>query len=157
MAPARTVAAAGGDQPKAQFASYRADWRRNERGYSEKFELNPLDAWRAHQEPDKTEDAALIAKGRELFQAKTCFSCHVIRGHMVGGSSAYPDLTHVGARTTIAAGLLENNPEQLARWISHPDQVKPGNKMYVTGYLGNNIKLTPADVTALVAYLSSLK
>jgi len=156
-AGARTVTAAASDKPKAQFASYRSDWRRNERGYSEKFELNPLDAWRAHQEPDQHEDAALIAKGRELFQAKTCFSCHVIRGHMVGGSSAYPDLTHVGARTTIAAGLLENNPEQLARWISHPDQVKPGNKMYVTGYLGNNIKLTPADVTALVAYLSSLK
>lgn len=154
-APARTVAASG--QAKAQFASLRSDWKRNEKGYTEKFELSPLDAWRAHQEPEKGEDVALIAKGRELFQTKTCFSCHVVRGHMVGGSSAYPDLTHVGARTTIAAGLLENNPEQLARWISHPDQVKPGNKMYVNGYLANNIKLNPDDVTALVAYLSSLK
>jgi cytochrome c oxidase subunit 2 len=63
----------------------------------------------------------------------------------------------VGARTTIAAGLLENNAEQLARWISHPDQVKPGNKMYANGYLANNIKLTPDDVAALVAYLRSLK
>jgi len=155
MGSARTVAATS--EAKAQFASYRTDWKRNEKGYSEKFELNPLDAWRAHQEPEKHEDAALIAKGRELFQSKTCFSCHVVRGHMVGGSSAYPDLTHVGARTTIAAGLLENNPEQLSRWITHPDQVKPGNKMYVNGYLANNIKLSADDVTALVAYLSSLK
>ncbi|MBS0664055.1 MAG: cytochrome c oxidase subunit II [Verrucomicrobia bacterium] len=156
MEPARTVKDTG-DQPKAQFASYRTDWKRNEKGYSGKFDLNPLDAWRAHQEPEKHENAALIAKGKELFQAKTCFSCHVIRGHMVGGSSAYPDLTHVGARTTIAAGLLENNPEQLARWITHPNEVKPGNKMYVNGYLANNIQLTPDDVSALVAYLSSLK
>ncbi len=158
-APAREAAkVAATDQPKAQFAAYRTDWKRNEQGWSPQFELNPFESWKAHQEPDaKHEDAALIAKGRALFQSKTCFSCHVIRGHMVGGSGAYPDLTHVGARTTIAAGLLENTPEQLARWISHPDVVKPGNKMYVNGYLANNIKLTPDDVSALVAYLSSLK
>jgi cytochrome c1 len=29
--------------------------------------------------------------------------------------------------------------------------------MYVTGYVPNNIKLTDADVSALVAYLESLK
>ena len=157
--PAREVAkVAVADQPKAQFASYRSDWKRNEKGWSPEFELNPFQAWQAQQEPDaKHENPALIAQGRALFQSKTCFSCHVIRGHMVGGSGAYPDLTHVGARSTIAAGLLENTPEQLARWISHPDQVKPGNKMYLTGYIPNNIKLTPDDVAALVAYLRSLK
>ena len=159
MAPARTMAAATADtgKPKAQFASLRTDWKRNETGFTEKYELNPLDAWRAHQEPEKGEDPALIAKGRALFQSKTCFSCHVVRGHMVGGSGGYPDLTHIASRTTIAAGLLENNTEQLTRWISHPDQVKPGNKMYANGYIPNNIKLTADDVTALTAYLQSLK
>jgi len=158
-APAREVAkVAVSDQPKAQFAAFRTDWKRNEAGWSPAFELNPLESWKAHQEPDaKHEDVALIAKGRELFQSKTCFTCHVVRGHMVGGSGAYPDLTHVGSRTTIAAGVLQNDAEQLARWISHPDQVKPGNKMYVAGYIPNNIKLTPDDVSALVAYLNSLK
>jgi cytochrome c oxidase subunit 2 len=157
-AAAREVAKVAAQTPKAQFASYRGDWKRNEKGWSPEFELNPFQAWQAQQEPDTNhEDVALIAHGRELFQSKTCFTCHVVRGHMVGGSGAYPDLTHVGARTTIAAGLLENNAEQLARWISHPDQVKPGNKMYANGYLANNIKLTPDDVAALVAYLRSLK
>ena len=61
------------------------------------------------------------------------------------------------ARTTIAGGLLENNSAQLARWLHQPNEVKPGNKMYVTGYVPNNIKLTDADVSALVAYLESLK
>ena len=159
MAPAREVAkVASAGQPKAQFAAYRTDWKRNEPGWSPQFELNPFESWKAQQEPDaKHEDPALIAQGRALFRSKTCFTCHVIRGHMVGGSGAYPDLTHVGARSTIAAGLLENNAEQLARWISHPDVVKPGNKMYATGYIPNNIQLTPDDVTALVAYLRSLK
>ena len=159
LAPAREVAkVAAADQPKAQFAAYKTDWKRNEAGWSPEFELNPFEAWKAHQEPDpKHEDAALIAEGRALFQSKTCFSCHVVRGHAVGGSGAYPDLTHVATRTTIAAGVLENNAEQLARWISHPDVVKPGNKMYATGYIPNHITLTPGDVSALVAYLRSLK
>jgi len=169
MEPARSVAATA-DQPKAQFASYRADWKRNEKGYSDRFELSPLDAWRAQQEPDlKHEDPALILKGRELFKEKTCVLCHTVRGHDGAGVNA-PNLTHVGSRTTIAAGLLENTPEQLARWIRHPNEVKPGNKMYhgiggMAGYVKKddqgrevpNIVLNEGEITALVAYLSSLK
>ena len=158
-APARAVApnVAATTQATAKFASYKTDWKRNEKGWTEEFDLNPLEAWKQKQFPDKGEDATLIAKGRELFQSKTCFSCHVVRGHMVGGSAAYPDLTHIGSRTTIAAGLLENNPEQLARWLTHPNEVKPGNRMWTEGYVKNNIKLSAEDVSALVAYLQSLK
>lgn len=163
-APARTVQATAQNsesaQAKPQFASLKdvkTEWKRNAPGWSQEFDLKPLEAWRAKQFPEKDEDATLIAKGRELFQSKTCFSCHVVRGHMVGGSAAYPDLTHVGARTTIAAGLLENTPDNLARWISHPDQVKPGNHMWTEGYVKNNIKLNHDEVLALVAYLQSLK
>jgi cytochrome c oxidase subunit 2 len=159
--PARTVAAAAASTPAteatAKFASIRTDWKINEGGWTEEFDLNPMEAWRAKQFPEKGEDAALIAKGRELFQSKTCFSCHTVRGHMVGGSAAYPDLTHIGSRTTIAAGLLENNPQQLARWLMYPNEVKPGNRMWTEGYVKNNIKLTEEDVSALVAYLNSLK
>lgn len=169
LEPARTVTPAA-DQPVAKFASYRTDFKRNEKGWSEQFELSPLDSWRAHQEPDvKHEDAALIAEGRKTFQAKTCINCHTVRGHEGMGVTA-PNLTHVGARSTIAGGLLENNLEQLARWLRHPLEVKPGNKMYhgigaMAGYMkkddnGNevpNIVLTEGDITALVAYLSSLK
>jgi cytochrome c oxidase subunit 2 len=159
MAPAREVKPAAGEaaEAKPQFASYRQDWKRNEKGWSDQFDLDPLNAWRAHQFPDKNEDPALIAKGRALFQSKTCFTCHVVRGAMVGGSAAYPDLTHIGSRTTIAAGVLQNNPEQLARWISHPNEVKPGNKMYANGYIPNHIELSHDDVAALVAFLESLK
>ncbi len=98
---------------------------------------------------------ALIAKGRELFTSKTCMACHTVRGHGAAGVTG-PDLTHVGSRTTIAAGLLENNSEQLRRWVRDPGSVKPGNKM-AKAYIDNKIKLTDEDQVALVAYLESLK
>ncbi len=159
MQPARNVAAAASNAtPKAQFASLRAadSFGPNERGITEKYEVDPLAAWTAQQEPDvKNEDPALIAKGKQLFSAKTCVTCHTVRGH-VGSGVAGPDLTHVGARSTIAAGLLENNPEQLRRWVHNPGAVKPGNKM-AKGYVDNKITLTPDEETALAAYLTSLK
>ena len=159
MAPARKVAlVAGADQTqaKAQFAEYRT-FRRNEAGYTSGFDSSPLDSWRAKQVPPAAgENPALIQRGRELFSQKTCASCHTIRGDGYIGVVG-PELTHVGARSTIAAGLLENNRDQLHRWIHAPNEVKPGNTMWVAGYLANGIKLTPEDEDALVNYLQSLK
>lgn len=151
--------AADASKPKPQFASYRApeDFRLNEAGVSERFETSPLDKWREQQQATpKTEDAELIAKGKATFNAKTCIACHTIRGHQGAQGITGPDLTHVGARTTVAAGLLENNPEQLRRWLHNPGAVKPGNKM-AKGFSDNGIKLTADDELALVAYLESLK
>ena len=88
-----------------------------------------------------------------------------------------PDLTRIGSRTTIAAGVLENTPENLHRWIVTPNEVKPGNKMFVgvptgggnvmAGYVnvdkatgkpvGHNIVIDDNEARALVAYLHSLK
>jgi cytochrome c oxidase subunit 2 len=52
MAPARMVAAsAEPSPPKAQFTAYRT-FRRNEPGYTHRFDVSPLDAWRAQQLPD---------------------------------------------------------------------------------------------------------
>ena len=152
----RQPAAADANRPKAQFASLR-EFRQNETGIElgGKFDVAPLQAWEAKQAPEKNEDAELITKGRQLFQAKTCIACHKIRGHEGAGITA-PDLTHVGARTTIAGGLLENNSEQLRRWIRDPGSVKPGNKMALA-YRTNNIKVTDEEQVALVAYLESLK
>jgi len=156
-APARNVAApklANANAPKAQFASLRT-FKPNETGITDKFDTSPLDAWKAKQFPEKGENAALVDQGRALFTSKTCVSCHQVRGHEGAGISG-PSLTHFGARTTLAAGLIENNAEQLQRWIHNPEAVKPGNKM-AKGYRDNNIKLTPEDEVALVAYLQSLK
>jgi cytochrome c oxidase subunit 2 len=155
MALARRVSAGDTAKPRAQLAAYRT-FKRNEAGYTDAFDASPLDSWRAQQKAPADEDAALIAKGRELFNAKTCSTCHTIRGDGYVGTVG-PELTHVGARTTIAAGLLENNRDEVHRWIHAPNEVKPGNTMWVQGYLKNNIKLTAEDEDALVSYLESLK
>jgi cytochrome c oxidase subunit 2 len=154
MATARK-AEAGAGQPKAQFAEYRT-FKRNEQGFTNKFDQSPLDAWRDQQKAPTGENAALIAKGRELFNSKTCSSCHTVRGDGYFGTVG-PELTHVGSRSTIAAGLLENNRDEIHRWIHAPNEVKPGNVMWVKGYIANNIKLTAEDEDALVNYLESLK
>jgi cytochrome c oxidase subunit 2 len=162
LARTRQPAVADAGLPKAQFASLRS-FKQNEAGITTKFEIEPLQAWEAKQLPEKDENAALIAQGRKLFGEKACMACHAIRGHGAAGITA-PDLTRVGARTTIAGGLLENNTEQLRRWIHNPGAVKPGNKMALayahTGPDGkpvDGIKLTNEDEVALVAYLESLK
>jgi cytochrome c oxidase subunit II len=172
--PARTVEAPAPGTPVAQFASYDiTPKKRNVPGYSAEFDRDPMAAWTALQFPEKDENAALVAKGRALFKEKNCITCHAVRGHEGLGVNA-PDLTHFGSRTTVAAGLLENTKENLHRWIVHPNDVKPGNKMWVgvngmAGYLKIDPKLRYQDQSerhinvsdeegrALVEYLHSLK
>jgi cytochrome c oxidase subunit 2 len=78
-------------------------------------------------------DAASIQKVPAAFAV--CLACHGVNG--VGGNTGGieapynfgPDLTHLACRETIAAGMLENNPENLALWLDNPAGVKPGNYM----------------------------
>jgi cytochrome c oxidase subunit 2 len=56
----------------------------------------------------------------------------------------------VGGRKTIAAGMLDNTPENLGHWISDPQGVKVGSKMIVA-------RPSDQDLATLVAYLQNLK
>ncbi len=181
-APARDIAAASESSvdvavSRAGFASYEipATFRRNAPGYSDEFDADPMGHWRTLQSPNDNESAELIAQGRRLFKDKNCLTCHTVRGHDADGvpfaGVTGPDLTHVGSRTTIAGGLLENTDVNLHRWIVDPNGVKPGNKMYVgigamAGYVKPaangtgweyNIQVNDEEARALVAYLHSLK
>jgi cytochrome c oxidase subunit 2 len=91
----------------------------------------------------------LAARGKALFEGGPCAACHTVRGTTAGGVVG-PDLTHLGARTTLASGTLPNTPGNLAAWIADAQAVKPGNDM-------PTMDLRPDDVRALVAYLESLK
>ena len=62
-----------------------------------------------------------------------------------------PDLTHFGSRWAIGAGVIDNTPENLARWIREVQAIKPGALM------PNYSVMPDEDVAALVAYLSGLK
>ena len=146
--------------PKAQLASYAyTNPGRNAPGWTAAFDADPLAAWVKQQKPEADEDPALVAAGRKIFQAKMCIGCHAVRGHEGVGVSG-PDLTHSGSRTTLAAGLLENSKVNLHRWLTDPNGVKPGNKMWTTGYnsAGNPVfRVNDEEARALVAYLHSLK
>ena len=166
--PARALPPAGvsaaGDRPHAVFASFKTAGGKagDALSGSPEFDANPIAAWREKQAADPAhENPVVIAEGRRLFQEKTCIACHTIRGHEGVGVTG-PDLTHVGARTTIAAGSLENTPPRMHDWIANPNHFKPGNKMYNGGYVDpatgrQLINLNDPEVNALVAYLQSLK
>lgn len=89
--------------------------------------------------------------------SKQCGICHMIRGVPGALGLVGPDLTHIGSRSTIAAGLLENTPENLKSWIANPEYHKPGNVMSKAGYKAMKIEVTNDDAEALAQYLSKLK
>jgi cytochrome c oxidase subunit 2 len=74
-----------------------------------------------------------------------CSTCHTVRGTTAGGRVG-PDLTHVAARTTIAAGALPMSRDNLRRWIEDPQHLKPGVRMPALG-------LSREELDAVVAYL----
>jgi cytochrome c oxidase subunit II len=80
--------------------------------------------------------------GAKIYHENICTNCHL--------RSVGPDLTHVASRRTLAAGALENTPENLAAWLRDPDDFKPGSNM-------PNFKLSDGDVRALVAFLETQK
>lgn len=114
-----------------------------------------FDAWvRAQRQPATIPTSGAAARGAQLFldraaTAPKCWSCHTIAGTDAQGKVG-PDLTHVGSRSTIVAGLLENTPENLAKWIHDPQGLKKGALM-------PNLGLSEQQAADLAAFLSSLK
>jgi cytochrome c oxidase subunit 2 len=128
-----------------------------------------------------------IAAGRALFEGKTtigvsrvtgkpipkvnCASCHSIDGTTAQGKTA-PNLSNIGARHTVGAGILENyignapsdlagagpavdtnlQAENLKKWIRNPAEFKPGSIMPAHG----EEKLTDKELGQVVKFLQSL-
>ena len=90
------------------------------------------------------------AKGLELFRTSTCINCHAINGVAGATSRVAPDLSHVGSRRQLAAGIIENTPENMRRWIRDPQAVKQGALM-------PDFYLTNEQIDDLAGYLSSLR
>lgn len=88
-------------------------------------------------------------RGKELIRDKGCPACHVIPGVAGTGGQAGPPLARWSKRHYVA-GLLVNTPRELARWISDPQGVDPGNAMIDVG-------VTDAEAWHIAAYLYSLE
>jgi cytochrome c oxidase subunit II len=109
-----------------------------------------FDKWVTHQQqiPPQPSDSISIA-GARMFQEMTCANCHAIAG-TPANSHIGPNLTHLGSRTTILSGLLENNMDNLKRWLKNPQKVKAGAHM-------PDFMLSKDEINALSTYLEGLK
>ncbi|RJF95946.1 cytochrome c oxidase subunit II [Noviherbaspirillum saxi] len=108
-------------------------------------------AWLEIQKQSAPEPAEpLLLKGRQLFLDNRCGQCHAIRGTPADGTLG-PDLTHLGSRISLAAGIVPNNPGTLAAWITGAQSLKPGSRMPSFRQFSSD------DLSALTAYLESLR
>src|SRR5690242_5980388 len=88
-------------------------------------------------------------RGRDVIQYYGCGSCHSIGGIDTARGQVGPPLNGVRDRVYIA-GMLQNDPTNMARWIRNPKTVNPQTAM---PYLG----VTDKDAEDIVAYLYSLR
>jgi cytochrome c oxidase subunit 2 len=107
-----------------------------------------FEAWLANECKPAVEDADVRA-GRSAFLGQSCVNCHRVRGTPARGTYA-PDLTHLMSRKTLASGMVENNAENLHRWVVDPQKIKQGCLMPAFG-------LSDRECDEIVGYLLTLR
>jgi cytochrome c oxidase subunit 2 len=107
--------------------------------------------WLAQRQvPTAAPATAEAARGAQLFTETGCAACHRIEGTDAQGLSG-PDLTYIGSRRSIGAGILPNNRGTLTGWIGDSQSIKPNNRMPAYRSLGAE------ELNALAAYMESLR
>jgi cytochrome c oxidase subunit 2 len=110
-----------------------------------------FDAWmRQEAGPAMPPEGEAAERGAALFLSAGCGACHAVRGTEATGSIG-PDLTHIGARRSIGAGMLPNDATSMRQWIVDNQHIKPENKMPAYEIF------TEAELDDLSAYLEGLK
>lgn len=84
-------------------------------------------------------------RGRAALTSYGCIACHSIPGVRGATALAAPPLIGMAQRGYIA-GMLENTPNNLRRWIQHPRHVNPQTSMPEQG-------VTDQDASDMAAYL----
>lgn len=85
--------------------------------------------------------------GRRLFPTK-CATCHTLPGVTSGIIPQATNLNNIAVKPRIAGETLDNSPDNMKRWISSPQTVKPGTIM--------STQVTDAEAQDLTAFLYSL-
>ncbi len=92
---------------------------------------------------------SVLVQGQKAFDTEGCAACHTIRGTPFAGVVG-PDLTHIGSRLSLGAGVLPNTYGNLSGWVANPQALKPGNLMPPSYIAAENFH-------PLMSYLMSLK
>lgn len=108
-----------------------------------------FDAWLAAERRPTTASGP----GAALFAQYGCSGCHAIRGEQEPErpGAIGPDLTHFGARRTLAAGTLAMTTANVASFIRHPEAAKPGVRMPAFPHMPET------DAVVLARYLQGLE
>jgi cytochrome c oxidase subunit 2 len=108
------------------------------------------------------------ARGKQVFSGAACIGCHTVAGNPIAVGVLGPNLTHIGSRSTIAAGRYPNTAAYLALWIKNARKMKPDVLMPTLGMdeydpvLKHKVTaatggLTDQQIADIVAYLTALK
>lgn len=103
---------------------------------------------------DKVARAATVTggnpeNGRLEAHRHGCGSCHTIPGVPGATTLVGPPLDHIAKRAYIA-GSLPNTPENMRRWVQHPQAVKPHNAM-------PEVPMSDEDARDITAYMFTLE
>jgi len=100
-------------------------------------------------EPRYAIEGADAARGAAALQQRGCPACHVVPGISGARGNVGPPLTRFGDRSYIA-GMLDNTPGNLVRWLRHPQSIVPGNAM-------PDMDIGEAEARDIAAYLYTLR
>lgn len=135
---------------RGQCAEYCGAQHANMAFYVVAMAPSAYESWLAAEHaPAREPQTARLQAGKQYFM-HACASCHTVRGTEAAGKLG-PDLTHVGSRTSLAAGTLPNNVGAMAGWIAGSQHIKPENRMPSFN------ELSGEGLRAVAAYMESLK
>lgn len=110
-----------------------------------------FEKWIASRKQPKSKPKTEQQKQGHKLIAQNCIGCHAIQGagYDILGRTG-PELTGFSHRTRVA-GALDNNRENLKKWLVNPQKIKPGNRMPGFDHLDDK------QLDAMVEYLQTLK
>ena len=98
--------------------------------YVEAVERDEYDAWLAARQTEAL--SSLAANDQQHETAREAFMTHCASCHRVAGLSSGeegPDLSDLGSRTSLGAGIMAMEEGAVTHWLKHHQRLKPGNKM----------------------------
>ena len=106
-------------------------------------------SWVANQQkPPAEPQTDLETKGFDLIKGGICSNCHTL-GDNQAKQAIGPNLTHLFSRSVFAGATFDLTEDNIRRWLTENQTMKPGNDM--------NVTVTPDQANALMAYLKTLK